>query len=195
MQPSRLKVGVDVPWVTSWTEETMLGAAPCMTVPGMMAAAQAHRPGFGRPVYSQNHFIRQRMSVRRMQCPMCGEPTAEGDRWTLTARRLSAGALRGKGMAAPSPRDLADNQIVIDAGSVAPRSTMPALSSPWSNARISAPSRTSICGHSPPDGSSRPCSPPVPAAPVVMISATRPPQLVCFLQLCGVTDEVEQARL
>jgi len=194
MQPSRLKVGVDVPWVTSWTEETMLGPAPCMTVPGMLAAAQAHKPGFGRPVYSQNHFIRQRMSVRRMLCPMCGEPTIEGDRWTLTARRLSAGDLRRRGMPAPPRQDLADNRIVIDAGSVAPQHYACATRSMVKCPHLSAD----------PDLDLRPFSSRWFVTPlfatlqvtpvVVMNQAARPPPLVCFLQLCGVTDEVERER-
>ena len=194
MQPSRLKVGVDVPWVTSWTEEAMLGPAPCLTVPGMLAAAQAHKPGYGRPVYSQNHFIRQRMSVRRMLCPMCGEPTTEGDRWTLTAHRLSAGALRRKGMAAPPARDLPDDRIVIDAGAVSPQHYACATQSMVKCPHLSAE----------PDLDLRPFSTrwfvtplfaalsPMPMA--VMTKAARPPPLVCFLQLCGVTDEVERAR-
>jgi hypothetical protein len=33
---SRLKVGVDVPWVTSWTDEPILGVAPCATVGGQL---------------------------------------------------------------------------------------------------------------------------------------------------------------
>jgi len=193
MQLSRLKIGVDVPWVTSWTEETVLGAAPCMTVPGMLAAAQAHNPGFGRPVYSQNHYIRQRMSVRRMLCPMCGEPTAEGDRWTLTARRLSAGALRRKGIPAPPPRDLPDNRIVIDAGSVAPQHYACATQS-----MIKCPHLSADPGLDLRPFSSRWFVTPLfasvrPTPAVVMSNAARPPPLVCFLQLCGVTDEVEQA--
>ena len=194
MQPSRLKVGVDVPWVTSWTEETMLGAAPCMTVPGLLAAAQAHNPGYGRPVYSQNHFIRQRLSVRRMLCPMCGEPTAEGDRWTLTARRLSAGALRRKGMAAPPQRDLADHLIVIDAGSVAPQHYACATRSMVQCPHLSADKGLDLRPFSN-RWFVKPLFASVRAPPAVMISAApRPAPLVCFLQLCGVTDEVEKPR-
>ncbi len=194
MQPSRLKVGLDVPWVTSWTEERMLGPAPCMTVPGMLAAAQAHKPGFGRPVYSQNHFIRQRMSVRRMLCPMCGEPTLAGDRWTLTARRMSAGMLRRKGLKGSVPAELADARIVIDAGAVAPQHYHCATRSMVKCPHLSAD----------PDLDLQPFAdrwfvsplfaslPTMPMA--VMAKPVRPPPpLVCFLQLCGVTDEMAPA--
>ena len=40
---SRLKVGVDVPWVTSWTDEPILGVAPCPTVGGRLAIGQTQR--------------------------------------------------------------------------------------------------------------------------------------------------------
>jgi len=55
-----------------------------------------------------------------MLCPMCGEPTAEGDRWLQTAHRRSVGALRGRGLGAALPSDLLDARVVIDAGSIAP---------------------------------------------------------------------------
>lgn len=117
---SRLKVGVDVPWVTSWSEEAMLGVGPCPTLDGGLAIGQAEKPGFGRPLYSRNHLRRQRDSVRRMLCPMCGRPTAEGDRWTQTGKLVAAGALRAKGLGATVPADLPDDRLVLDAGAIAP---------------------------------------------------------------------------
>ena len=120
MTLSRLKVGVDVPWVTSWTDEPHLGVAPCESVGGQMAIMQAQRPGHGRPLYSRNHLVRQRWSVARMLCPMCGEPTAEGDRWSQTGKRTSAGALRARGLDAALPRELKDAQVMLDAGAIAP---------------------------------------------------------------------------
>ncbi len=65
MKPSSLKVGVDVPWVTSWTGEPSLGVGPCPSVGGALAILQAERPGQGKPLYSQNHAVRQRLSVQR----------------------------------------------------------------------------------------------------------------------------------
>ena len=76
---STLVVGSDVPWVTSWSGEQIVGAAPCQTVGGRLALMQASDPGSGKPQYSKNHLVRQRLTVVRMLCPMCGEPTAEGD--------------------------------------------------------------------------------------------------------------------
>ena len=47
MIPTRLKIGLDVPWVTSWTEEIQGGVGPCPTVDGQPAALQAWKPGLG----------------------------------------------------------------------------------------------------------------------------------------------------
>lgn len=117
---SRLKVGVDVPWVTSWSDEESLGVRPCPTVGGRLAVCQAERPGSGKPQYSMNHFRRQRETVGRMLCPMCGQATEPGDRWTQIAKRVPVGILRAKGLGEMLPRALADDRILIDAGSIAP---------------------------------------------------------------------------
>lgn len=118
--PSRLKVGLDVPWVTSWSGERQGGVGPCPTVDGQPAALQTWEPGVGRPLYSRNHLRRQRDSVRAMLCPMCGEPTAEGDRWSQTGRYVAAGTLRARGFARALPADLGDDQVLLDAGAIAP---------------------------------------------------------------------------
>lgn len=118
--PSRLKVGIDVPWVTSWSEEAQGGVGPCPTVDGQMAALQAWKPGEGKPLYSQNHLRRQRDSVRAMLCPMCGHPTQDGDRWSQTGKFFAAGVLRSRGFGPALPTDLADDQVVLDCGAIAP---------------------------------------------------------------------------
>ena len=120
MSVSRLQVGIDVPWVTSWSEEPFLGVRPCPTVGGRLAAHQTQRPGEGRPEYSRNHLVRQRRSVAEMLCPMCGAPTIEGDRWTQTARRTSVGAMRVRGFGQLLLPELKDAAVVIDAGAIAP---------------------------------------------------------------------------
>lgn len=120
MKKSGLTVGVDVPWVTSWTEETVLGVRPCPTVGGRPALVQTEAAGFGRPQYSQNHLVRQRRTVRDMLCPMCGRPTLSGDRWTQVARRTPAGLLRRADRAVGLPREIEDKRVVVDAGSIAP---------------------------------------------------------------------------
>lgn len=120
MDKSRLAVGVDVPWVTSWSEEPILGVRPCSTVQGRPALVQASNAGCGRPEYSRNHLVRQRQTVIRMLCPMCGEPTSIGDRWTQVARFVSAGLLRRAGKADGLSREIEDRRVLLDAGSIAP---------------------------------------------------------------------------
>jgi hypothetical protein len=120
MKLSSLKVGVDVPWVTSWTGEPALGVRRCSSVGGALAIHQADNPGLGKPLYSQNHSVRQRLSVRDMRCPMCGRPTPAGDRWTQVAHPVTAGRLRAAGRGDRLPPDLADASVLIDAGAIAP---------------------------------------------------------------------------
>lgn len=120
MEKSRLEVGVDVPWVTSWTGEPVIGVRPCPTVGGRPALVQKDAAGFGRPRYSQNHLVRQRQTVRGMLCPMCGRPTEAGDRWTQVAKRTPAGLLRRAGKAAGLAREIEDRRVLVDAGSIAP---------------------------------------------------------------------------
>ena len=122
MMASRLRVGRDVPWVTSWSEETFLGVRPCPLAGGRPAVHQAERPGVGRPNYSRNHLNRQRRSVAGMLCPMCGRPTAARDRWTQTGTLAAAGALRAKGLGRllPAASVVPDTQLVLDAGNIAP---------------------------------------------------------------------------
>jgi len=116
---SSLKVGIDVPWVTSWTAEVMDGVARCESVGGRPAMVQSSHAGYGKPRYSLNHMVRQRLTVARMLCPMCGEPTPVEDRWTLTAKVKAAGCLRTeRGLRLPPEVD--DDQQVIDAGAIAP---------------------------------------------------------------------------
>ncbi|CAN5341515.1 hypothetical protein BH10PSE2_BH10PSE2_18990 [soil metagenome] len=120
MKKSALKVGIDVPWVTSWTEEAILGPRPCPSVGNRLAIVQEENPGFGKPEYSKNHVYRQRLSVLKMLCPMCGEPTTEDDRVTQVARRIPAGLVREGGRAPGLPWQVPDELILIDAGSIAP---------------------------------------------------------------------------
>lgn len=111
---------MDVPWVTSWTEEPVIGVRPCPTVRGRPALVQKDGAGFGRPQYSQNHLVRQRQTVIGMLCPMCGRPTEPGDRWTQVARRTPAGLLRRAGKAVGLSREIEDKRVLVDAGSIAP---------------------------------------------------------------------------
>ena len=117
---SALRVGVDVPWVTSWTAEPVLGVRPCASVGGRPALVQGEQPGFGKPEYSKNHLLRQRLSVQRMLCPMCGEPTVREDRVTQLARRTTAGRLRQSGRGSSIAPDIGDDAVLMDAGAISP---------------------------------------------------------------------------
>lgn len=188
---SALKVGVDVPWVTSWTGEPVLGVRPCPSVNGALAIVQADNAGYGKPLYSQNHAVRQRLTVRDMLCPMCGKPTTPEDRYTQVAHPFAAGSLRASGRGGALPADIEDDRILIDAGAIAPL-------------HLACSSRSlRYCPHlkADPHIDVRP----FPRSWVVlplMARAEAPPQLflaraeparaipvIGFLQLCGLTDD------
>lgn len=198
MLESRLKVGVDVPWMTSWSEEEGLGVRPCPSVGGRLAVCQVERPGFGRPEYSMNHLRRQREAVMRMLCPMCGQPTPDGDRWTQIAHRKPAAAFRAKGLSAYLPSAIPDDQIIIDAGSIPPLHEACARHSlehcphlrahadvelrPFSARWVVAPLMVQVVA---------------PLAPLAVL-ATRPspppPAVIGFMQIFGLTEEREKGR-
>lgn len=115
-----LKIGVDVPWVTSWSEEPQTGVSRCPSVDGQLAISQEIKPGVGEPVHTRAHLFRQRRSVGEMLCPMCGEPTHEDDRWSRTAQPTTAGALRARGLSPALPPAMPDAQPLLDCGAVAP---------------------------------------------------------------------------
>lgn len=117
---SSLRIGVDVPWVTSWSGEAATGVGPCPSVDGVLAVGQAEHPGHGEPLYARNHLFRQRRSVREMLCPMCGKPTPEDDRWSQTARWSRAGEIRAKGLGVWLPAEFPDDRRLLDAGAIAP---------------------------------------------------------------------------
>lgn len=185
MELSRLKVGVDVPWVTSWTAEAVLAPGACLTAPGFPAVRQENRPGFGKPRYSENHFVRQRASVQRMLCPMCGRPTEPRDRFTLTARRKVAGAMRAQGLGEMIPGDLPDERVVIDAGAIAPLHRACAAQSSVQCPHLSADPELDL----------RPFPRRWYVSPL-FVAADDPslPPVVAFLQLCGITDASDRRR-
>lgn len=78
-----LQIGADVPWNAAWSGEDEGGyeIRNCRWVGGKRAVWQRHRPGSGRPLFKQPHFVRQRRSVAQMLCTVCGEPTATHDRF------------------------------------------------------------------------------------------------------------------
>lgn len=197
LRQSSLAVGVDVPWVTSWTSESIEGVRPCLSVGGQLALVQTEQAGFGKPEYSKNHLLRQRLTMTRMLCPMCGQPTAPDDRVTQVARRVAAGKLRASGRA-ELPAAIADEQILVDAGAIAPLH------------RRCSDLSLAHCPHlrADPDIDVQPfparwgliplmieAAAPLPTgfALLAVAAVAAPVAVVTFLQLCGVTDQVDKA--
>ncbi len=183
---SSLKVGVDVPWVTSWTAETIVGAQRCSSVGGRLALSQTDQAGFGKPQYSKNHLVRQRLSVARMLCPMCGEPTTEDDRWTATGKPRAAGWLRTqKGFHLPP--EVADDHVVVDAGAIAPLH------------RACATRSMALCPHLKADPELKLIRFPKKHVVTPLLAhaddlerASKLPPVIGFLQLCGVTGTIDR---
>ena len=194
LRKSRLQVGVDVPWVTSWSGEAVLGVSPCASVAGRMAVHQVERPGLGRPNYSRNHLRRQRQSVAQMLCPMCGRPTAADDRWLQTGRRVAAGVLRARGLGSAVPAGLPDDRIVVDAGAIAP--------SHLACARLAAAQCPHLQAHAggellafPAEWVIAPLLVRAERAPAARVTGrlARAFPAISFLQLCGLTAERDPA--
>lgn len=198
MRQSSLTVGVDVPWVTSWTAEPIEGVRPCPSVGGQLALVQAEQAGFGKPEYSKNHLLRQRLSMTRMLCPMCGQPTAQDDRVTQVARRLAAGKLRASGRASGIPPAIADEQVIVDAGAIAPLhrrcSDLSLMHCPHLRAEPAIdvqpfPARWGLIPLM------IEAVAPLPAGFTLMAAAAvaAPVAVITFLQLCGVTNQIDKA--
>lgn len=197
MKMSALKVGVDVPWVTSWTDEPVIGVRPCASVGGRPALIQVEAAGFGKPEYSKNHLLRQRLSIARMLCPMCGQPTQPEDRWTQVARRVPAGLLRKQGRGDGLSKDIGDADILLDAGAIAPlhkdcsdRSLRycPHLKSDPNVNVMAFPERWAVTPllieATPPEMSANPLL----RGPLLRgLAPTAPFAVITFLQLCGLT--------
>lgn len=198
MRQSSLVIGADVPWVTSWTAEPIEGVRSCPSVGGQLALVQAEQAGFGKPEYSKNHLLRQRLSMTRMVCPMCGQRTTADDRVTQVARRVAAGKLRASGRAAGLPPAIADEQIIVDAGAIAPLH------------RLCSDLSLTHCPHlrAEPAIDVQPfparwgliplmieAVAPLPAgfALLAVAAVAAPVAVITFLQLCGVTDQVDKA--
>ena len=129
--------------------------------------------------------------ARNMLCPMCGKPTSEGDRWMQTATHEAAGNLRRRGLGVAIPDGVADDQVVFNAGSIAPSHRecaeraldhCPHLGGMPSRELHAFPRRWTIyplmVEAEPPPGYRLLANPP-PA----------PPPAIMFLQLTGITEE------
>lgn len=70
-----------VPWNAAWSGEARYEIRPCRWAQGALAIWAPHAPGTGRPIFAKPHMVRQRMSIVRFICTVCGKPTQAGDRW------------------------------------------------------------------------------------------------------------------
>ncbi len=70
-----------VPWNAAWTGEDRYEVRPCRWAGGSLAVWSPHKPGEGRPLFAKPHMVRQRMSIARFVCTVCGEPTPPQDRF------------------------------------------------------------------------------------------------------------------
>lgn len=194
MKKSALKVGVDVPWVTSWTAEQIIGPRPCPSVDGRLAICQDEAAGYGKPEYSKNHVYRQRLTVLKMLCPMCGEPTSAEDRVTQVARRVPAGLLRQGGRAPGLSLQIPDDLILIDAGSIAPLHRACSDRSLRYCPHLKASPRVDVMAFTP-RWTTLPLmiavTPPPPPGHALMMrpAPIRSLPAVTFIQLCGLTAE------
>ncbi|AQR63432.1 hypothetical protein BZG35_08150 [Brevundimonas sp. LM2] len=198
MKKSSLIVGVDVPWVTSWTAEAILGVRRCPSVGGRLALSQGEQAGYGRPEYSKNHLLRQRLSVARMLCPMCGEATAEDDRVTQVARRVPAGRLRASGRGLDLSPGIDDAQVLIDAGAIAPLhrrcSDLSLAHCPHLRAEPAVdvqpfPTRWTLV----PLMIEATAPAPAGHALIRSLGAPQSVSVITFLQLCGISDQLDRA--
>jgi hypothetical protein len=80
-----------VPWNASWSSEDRYEIRPCRWAGGRNAVWQPHTPGDGRPIFAKPHNVRQRQSVSRFLCTVCGKETPANDRWWFSLGRITDG--------------------------------------------------------------------------------------------------------
>lgn len=76
-----LAIGHDAPWNAAWSGESRYEVRPCRWADNRPAVWQSHAPGEGRPLFAEPHAVRQRQSVAKMLCTVCGQPTLPGQRY------------------------------------------------------------------------------------------------------------------
>lgn len=67
------------PWNAAWSAEDSYQIRPCRWVGGKLAIWSPHKPGEGRPIFAKPHIVRQRQSVARFLCTVCGVATRTRD--------------------------------------------------------------------------------------------------------------------
>lgn len=79
------------PWNAAWTSESRYEIRPCRWAGGLLAIWQPHSPGEGRPVFAKPHNVRQRQSIARFLCTVCGKEAPENDRWWFGLGHITEG--------------------------------------------------------------------------------------------------------
>lgn len=82
---------IAVPWNAAWSSEGRHEIRPCKYVGGALAVWSPHSPGIGRPIFAKPHMVRQRMSIAKMLCTVCGNPTPKDGRWWFALGQFQEG--------------------------------------------------------------------------------------------------------
>lgn len=104
---------IRVPWNASWTGESQYEIRNCRWAGGRQAIWQNHAPGVGQPIFAKPHMVRQRRSIAEWRCTVCGEKTAEDDRWWFRLGRIHEDEGYYMTTEAPVHRACADHAKVI----------------------------------------------------------------------------------
>lgn len=83
--------GALVPWNASWSGEARYEVRPCRWAGGRRAMWSPHNPGEGKPIFAKPHIVRQRQSVARFLCTVCGNETPPADRWWFKLGQFESG--------------------------------------------------------------------------------------------------------
>lgn len=100
-----------VPWNASWSSEQRYEIRPCRWANGQLALWMPHTPGVGEPIFAKPHMVRQRQSVARFLCTVCGEHTPEDDRWWFQLGQVQEGYFMTT--EAPVHRCCADQALLV----------------------------------------------------------------------------------
>lgn len=104
-------IGRTVPWNAGWSSEESYEVRPCRWAGGKLALWSPHSPGVGRPVFARPHMVRQRKSIVRMLCTVCGDPTPPADRWWFKLAHQQEGYLMTT--EAPVHRRCAEHALTV----------------------------------------------------------------------------------
>lgn len=80
-----------VPWNASWTSEERYEIRPCKYAEGRKALWMPYSPNVGRPIFAKPHMVRQRQSIARFICTVCGKHTPLDDRWWFKLGHMQDG--------------------------------------------------------------------------------------------------------